>query len=528
MNYFNLLPPLVLGLLMLPLPVPAGEVPPQVHKLAQTPVFKTDVVAKSTKAISYQHRSGSTKIDFAGTAIMPRASGEAKVESKSGRIKIDAKFRNVGNPSQFGSEYLTYVLWAISPEGRSVNLGEVLLKKGKGKLTVTTDLQVFGLVVTAEPYFSVSQPSDLIVMENELRKGTKGRVHYIDAKYELFKRGHYQKLANPLHLTVDTKHVPLELYEARNAVQVARSAKAEKYAADIFPKAEAGLKMAENSLKAGRWNVAVQHARQAAQTAEDARVTALRRQEQERIERRQREATERAARAKAAAEKAEAERRSEAELRAKAEAEKLVAERQRMQAELEAARATARRAEAEAAQARALMEQEQARRATEQARQVAEQARQEAAKAEQEKQQLRQQLLQKFNAVLATRDTDRGLVVNMSDVLFDVGKYNLRPIAREKLARLSGIILNYPGLTLKTEGHTDSTGSLEFNNKLSLQRAEAVRDYLVSQGIPTDKISAVGKGPSMPVASNDTREGRQKNRRVEIIISGEVIGTKVG
>ncbi|MCD6392802.1 MAG: OmpA family protein, partial [Planctomycetes bacterium] len=183
----------------------AAQAPQQVHQLDETPVFKVDVVSKTTKAISYEHRSGSTKIDFVGTALMPQASGQAKVESKLGRIKIEAQFKNLGAPGQFGSEYLTYVLWAITPEGRAVNLGEVLLKKGKGKLVVTTDLQVFGLVVTAEPYFSVSQPSDLIVLENELRKGTKGRVHFIEAKYELLKRGQYKKLANPLALTLDTK-----------------------------------------------------------------------------------------------------------------------------------------------------------------------------------------------------------------------------------------------------------------------------------------------------------------------------------
>ena len=130
--------------------------------------------------------------------------------------------------------------------------------------------------------------------------------------------------------------------------------------------------------------------------------------------------------------------------------------------------------------------------------------------------------------MLDTRDTERGLVVNMSDVLFDVGKYNLRPIAREKLARIAGIFMAYPGLKLECEGHTDSTGSLELNNKLSLNRAEAVRDYLISQGIDPSRISAVGMGPTMPVADNSTREGRQKNRRVEIIVSGDVIGTKIG
>lgn len=502
----------------------AGLFAQQVHELEETPVFKVDVVSKTTMAVNYQ-RSGATGIDFIGTALMPMASGKAKVESKRGRIEISAEFSQLREPWQFGAEYLTYVLWGVTPEGRSHNLGEVLLKNRKAKLRVTTDLQVFGLIVTAEPYYSVSQPSDLIVLENEVRKNTKGRLHFIEAKYELLKRGQYEKLANPLNLTVDTKNVPLELYEARNAVQIARSIGADKYAADIFKRAEAGLKMAENGMiSKATFDEIAQHARQSVQSAEDARMVALERQEMERQRARQQAAEA----ARAAAEKAEMERQLEAERRARAEAEQLAAQRKMMEAELQAARAAAARAESEAARTRAILEQQAAeRRAVEARRQVSE-ARELAARAEREKAEMRQRLLDLFNQVLETRDTERGLVVNMSDVLFDVGKFNLRPVAREKLARLSGIMASYPGLNLECEGHTDSTGSLEFNNKLSLQRAEAVQEYLISQGIPNSRISAVGMGPSMPVESNDTRDGRQKNRRVEIIVSGEVIGARIG
>jgi outer membrane protein OmpA-like peptidoglycan-associated protein len=286
--------------------------------------------------------------------------------------------------------------------------------------------------------------------------------------------------------------------------------------------------MAENALKTGDKKVAVQHARAAVQNAEDARVVALRRQEQARIEEEQRQADEAARRAKAAAEQAEAERKAEAERRTQAELARKTAEQQKMQAELEAARAAAKKAEADAARATAQLEQRRAMEAAQLAEQNAAKARQAAEQAELEKQQLRQKLLDLFNQVLDTRDTPRGLVVNMSDVLFDVGKYNLRPEAREKLARLGGIFMAYPGLKLETEGHTDSTGSLETNQRLSLQRAEAVRDYLMSQGLAADRISAIGMGPDMPVADNATREGRQKNRRVEIIVSGDVIGTTIG
>jgi outer membrane protein OmpA-like peptidoglycan-associated protein len=151
-----------------------------------------------------------------------------------------------------------------------------------------------------------------------------------------------------------------------------------------------------------------------------------------------------------------------------------------------------------------------------------------AEQAAREKAELRARLLQQFNDVLETRDTERGLIVNMGDVLFDTGRFTLRPIAREKLARLAGIALNYPGLKLESEGHTDNVGSEALNQKLSEQRANAVREYLISQGIPGDKITSSGKGFSMPVGDNKTAAGRQQNRRVELIVSGEVIGSKIG
>jgi outer membrane protein OmpA-like peptidoglycan-associated protein len=507
-----------------------------IMRLEETPVFKVDVVSKSVPAVNYRVQSGSTRVDFEGTALMPRASGQAKVQGRQGRINIDADLRNMGLATQFGAEYLTYVMWAVSPEGRAANLGEVILNKsGRAKLKVTSELQVFGLIITAEPYFSVSQPSDLVVLQNELRKNTKGRVHMIDAQFELLRRGQYEKLANPLGMSLNLKETPLEVYQARNAVQVAKSVGAAEWAQDIYKKAEAGLQMAENAIKTKDQKVAIQHARGAAQNAEDAREVAMRRIEQARIEKQQRDADEAARRAdeaarqaNEAAKKAEAERLAEAERRAKAEAASIAAEKERMHAELEAARAATKRAEADAARAAALLDRQRAEEAAAAASRAAALSAEEADAARREKQELRQRLLDLFNNVLETRDSDRGLIVNMSDVLFDVGKFNLRPVAREKLARLAGILMAYPGLKMECEGHTDITGSLELNQRLSLQRATAVQDYLIEQGIETPRISAVGKGPDVPVASNDTREGRQKNRRVEIIVSGEVIGTAIG
>lgn len=528
----------------------AAVLPVWSQEAGAEPVFKVSVVSKNTKAINYKVLGGATKVDLIGTAIMPNATGKAKVESKQSRIDIDANVENLEAPSKFGSEYLTYVLWSISPEGRATNLGEVLLDKGKGKLSVSTDLQVFALIVTAEPYFAVRQPSDLIVLENELRKDTKGQVFIVDTKYELLQKGQYSRLPNPLSLTVDTKTFPLELYEARNAIFIAQEFGADKYAADVYSKAKGALQMADTAVqrKLSRGDIATS-ARQAVQFAEDARELAIKRQQEEALSneraaaaKREQEAKDRANQEAVQRAKAEADRQAE-------EARRAVAEKQKMEAELAASREAARRAEAESARLAAEAAQRQAdaeRQRAEQDRATAEaaKAQAEAAKvqaladqekaqkaaeaAEREKAELRAKLLQQFNQVLETKDTERGLVVNMGDVLFDTGKYTIRPLAREKLARLSGIVLAYPGLKLEAEGHTDNVGTEEFNQKLSEQRAQTVRDYLVSQGVPEDAVTSSGKAFSMPVASNDTAAGRQKNRRVEIIVSGEVIGTKIG
>ena len=499
-----------------------------------TPVFKVNVVAHSTKAINYRHRSGSTEIDFAGTSSMPRAKGHARVDSRQGAISIDATFRDVGPANQFGAEYLTYVLWAVSPEGRPKNLGEVLLDGGKSSLKVTTDLQVFGLIVTAEPYFSVTQPSDVIVMENEVRPDTLGKFELIDAKYELLQRGQYRKLANVLQLTPDPK-VPVEIYEARNAVQIAQSSGADKYAADSFQKAQASLQQAESYLRRKERKPAIMIAREAAQTAEDARVIALKREEEEALDKERVAAAAREAAAKRQAEdeqqrreQAEAARKAEAARRAQAEADKAAADKRRLEAELAAAKESAERARAEAAQAQSAAAAQAAQAAAEKAQREAAEADRLRQQAELEKQQLRQQLLQQLNAVLETKDTDRGLVVTMADVLFDTGQYTLRPAAREKLAKLAGIVIAHPGLKLAAEGHTDSTGTAAFNQKLSVKRAQAVVAYLGSQGLASESLSAAGFGDTTPIASNKTAAGRQQNRRVELIVSGEVIGTKIG
>jgi len=576
---------------------------------ADVPLYKASVTSRTVKAVNYQHRSGATRIDFRGTSLLPQATGEAKVESKQGYIEIEVEFRNLRPATANGAEYLTYVMWAITPEGRTSNLGEVLLNGTKSKLNVTTELQVFGLVVTAEPYFAVTKPSDLIVLENVVRAETKGKVEEIDAKYELLQRGEYQRLSNPLALKMDRK-IPLELYEARNAVQIARAEGADRFSAETFQKAEKSLAVAEayQDRRAGEKPV-IMTAREAVQTSEDSRAIAVKRQEDEALtaERdrsadRERQADDaktaaqneaiRVAR-EAAADRITAQsekdrvarENSEQTANALAEADRLkqenIAKNASSQAEADrlkqentaqaassqaeadrlkqenTAQAAASQAEADrlkqensaqaaASQAEAdhLRQENSARAASSQAEadrlkqenaaqkdalqaQLNDAAKQKA-QLQAEKGELRTQLLAQFNAILQTRDTARGLIVNMSDVLFDTGKYSLRPQAREKLAKVAGIVSGHPGLRLDVEGYTDSVGGDDYNQRLSEQRGGAVRDYLTQEGMAGGSVTSRGFGKSQPVASNDTASGRQQNRRVELVISGDVIGTEMG
>jgi outer membrane protein OmpA-like peptidoglycan-associated protein len=499
-----------------------------------------NLVGKSTTAVGYVVGGGSTKVDLKATAAVPKAGGEVKVEARQGVTNIEVKVEGLPQPTTLGTEFLTYVLWVVSAEGRTGNVGELLIDdKGEGELKTTSQSQTFSLIVTAEPYFAVRQPSEVVVLENAVRKDTKGRQFPI-SEYKLMKRAQYQKMGNPLALSLDLKKVPLELYEARNAVEIAKSRGAEKYAPEIFAKADGGLKLAENALaKNANKNDIISRARSTVQSAEDARALAVQRQDEERIVA-ERDAA--AAKAKAAAEakaaaaaaaakqKADEEAKRQAEVAAAREAQiraDAAAAKQRAdedakrQAEVAAAREAQVKAEAEAAAVKAKAEAE-ALKAKEEA------ANAEAERAKQAAEQLRAQLLDQLNRVLETRDTPRGLVVTMADVLFATGKYDLAQTAREKLARLSGIVLTHPGLKLEIEGHTDSTGSDALNQTLSEQRANTVRGYLMEQGLAGDSITAKGLGKTMPVADNDTAAGRQKNRRVEIILSGEAIGTKIG
>ena len=492
---------------------------------SSNPIFRVQVVSHSTPAVSYRNRSGWTKVDFQGTAIAPKAKGTAEVNSRLGHMEIKVDVKDMPTPTMFGAEYLTYVLWAITPDGHAANLGEILLNDGRFSGTVTTELQSFGLIVTAEPYFAVRQPSDVVVMENIIRKDTIGKTEVVDAKYELLPRGQYvyhvpASEQHPVPMNADKKS-PQELYEAMNAVQIARYAKADQFGGDTFQDAVNLLNQAEDYTARKQWNPATMTAKEAVQKAEDARAISLRKQEQLALDRERQEAAARQAAAQQQAQQAEQAAQEAAHRRQMAEEQARMEAQQRAEADRARQEADAARAQADAARAQASAEAQKAQQAAAEADRLRQQA-------ETEKNQLREQLLQQFNAVLPTKETPRGLVVNMQDVLFDFGKYTLREPAKVALAKISGIVISHPGLNLQVEGYTDSVGSDEYNQRLSEQRADSVRDFLLTQGVNSQAMAATGYGKNFPVASNDTAAGRQLNRRVELVVSGEVIGVKIG
>jgi len=509
----------------------------------QVPLFRITVVGRTTPAINYRPRRGDTKVDFQGTALMPQAIGQAKVSGEQGYMNVEAKFDKFAAASSFGSEYLTYVLWAVTPEGRATNLGEIQINGNDAQVKVTTELQAFGLIVTAEPYFAVTQPSDVVVMENVVRAGTEGSVEAIQAKYELLRRGSYlmHQDAAQLRLKPLEPGAPLDLAQARNAVELARLAGADRFAEDTFNKAAGLLATAETAREnKQRGNAVMMPARQAAQTAEDARLIGLQRQEdsyvaEERARALGREqkaldlAQAEAARsrqadldvqaARTARDLAERQGQTDAAARAAAELNARAASAGQATAERAAADANAARSEADAARVQAVAAQQAAEAQTRQAQGAA-------AQSEQDKTVLREQLRTQLNVILDTRETARGLIVNLSDVLFDTASSTLKPGAREKLARVSGILVSHDGLRLAVEGHTDSVGTDAYNQGLSERRAESVRTYLVEQKFAASSVGATGFGEGQPVATNDTAAGRQQNRRVELVVSGDIIGRR--
>ena len=519
-----------------------------VEPTSPIPTFRVNVISRSVQAVNYRHRGGATKLDFAGTNLMPSANGEAQVNSKRGAIEIESEFGNLDKPTTFGNEYLTYILWAISPEGRAVNLGEVLLGGNhRSKLQVTTDLQAFALIVTAEPYYAVRQPSNVVVLENVVREDTKGTTEAVNAKYELMERGGYIPTGYKFDPVVLNAKLPLEFFEARNALRIAQSEGAERYASDSYQHAVQLMNHADGyaTEKSVPKKQLIAVAREAVQTAEDARAIAVKKMDEERAanERRASEAAQ--ARSQAQADdatrrKEQAESDTEKAQAAKAQAESDAANAQaaKSQAESDTAKARTDAADAQAAAAKAKSDMADSQAASanalsaaqadaERSRLAAQQAQLSAQQAEAEKAALRTRLSEQLNRILQTRDSARGLIVSMSDVLFDTGKYSLKPGAREKLAKVAGILLAYPGLNIEVDGFTDSVGTDASNQRLSENRAASVRDYLVNQGVSPASITSKGLGNSNAVATNDNATGRQMNRRVELVVSGDAIGNQV-
>ena len=503
----------------------------RVEPMANTPTFHVTVVSRSVQAVNYRHRSGSSKLDFTGTDLMGSANGVAEVNSKRGSIQIDAEFGSLRKPTTFGNEYLTYVLWAISPEGRAVNLGEVLVGENhRSKLRVTTDLQAFALIVTAEPYYAVRQPSNVVVLENVVREETKGTAEAVNAKYELMERGGYIPTGYKFDPVIMNARLPLEFFEARNALRIAQSEGAEQYASDTYQHAVQLMNNADEY--ATRKHIdkkpLVAVAREAVQTAKDARAIAVKKVDEIGLANERRDSANAQAESRNEADEATRQKERAQSDAANAQSDKALAESDAAHARSEAADARSATAQAKSdmadSQASSALALSKANDDAEQSRLTANQALAGAQQAETDKAAMRIRLSEQLNSILQTRDSARGLIVSMSDVLFDTGKYSLKPGAREKLAKVAGILLAYPSLNIEVGGYTDNVGSDDMNQTLSENRAGSVREYLVQEGVLTRAISAKGFGNSLPVATNDNSSGRQQNRRVELVVSGEAIG----
>jgi outer membrane protein OmpA-like peptidoglycan-associated protein len=469
-------------------------------------------IPRTFQAIAYPV-SGSVNVNLKPTGVVAGAGGSAKVAAKSGGTNVEVRLEGLRPPIRLGAGLLAYVLWAVSSGGKAVNLGAISYREnGEGKLTATTQLQSFAILVTAEPYSEVRRPGEVVILEDA---ALPGETVLAVRDYPLTARSQYQAPGNPA-LPLDLKRVPFEIYEARNAVAIAKARGAADYSPTAFSKAQAFLKQAEIALdhNAGHKEIA-DAATRAEQFAEDARTLASQRQEEERIT------------ALRAAAEVRARQEAEAKLAAEtAEARRKEAQRQQ---EITAARTAQARAETQAREARAQAEAEvSAARAQAEAdilRAKDDAVKADAAKARTAAVELRTRLLDQFNRIVESSDTPRGLVLTFADVLFEPGKSALRTAARENLARFSGILLAHTGLTVRVEGYTDSAGGEQLNQKLSQQRAEAVRDFLIRQGLDESAVTAAGFGAAMPVADNDTPAGRKKNRRVELIVSGDAIGS---
>ncbi len=444
-------------------------IPPLLMAIAMTSAATAQQVERDVAVLSeeitgrldgFSYREGpESSLEFRGTSIALGAEGEAEVEFQKGRARVDVEVDDLPDPASLGP-FSTYVLWAVTADGNANNIGSIDVRNGDGDLDATTPLSRFALIISAEPHFAVTVPSRAIVLQN-LGKRVRGEQFNIPG---LRSRIDYSSLA-PQPVDRTGKELP-ELRQARYALAIAEGADADRLAQPEYEKAKQLLAQAESAAAERKYSVrktAPQLARSGVQAAEDARRRAV---------------------IALAAEQSDAATRSARE-----------------DAEQKAAVAAA--AAAEAAKLREA--------------QAAEQAAFEANKA------ARADLVARLNRVLPTRETSRGIVAEIAGVQFAIGKATLNPDARAALSRFAGIVGVYPSIRFRVEGHTDSTGSPETNRVLSLARANSVRDYLVSQGVDSSNVSVLGLGPDQPVASNDSADGRARNRRVEILLTGDLV-----
>lgn len=461
------------------------------------------------RVFTYTAAEGTFSLVMQGSDLARSATGELRIRSRVSFNEIDLRVKGLPAPQSIGPEFLTYVVWAISSSGLGTNLGELVLERGEGRLRTQTDQQSFGVIVTAEPFYSTTMPSDTVVLENAVSPNERRApaLSSVDARF--MPRGQYKVGAEMGEVKPFTFEpgVPLDIYQARNALLIGKRTRTDQFVAEGYRSSQTLLARAEELHYGGDAKGATASAREAVQVMGDAIRLSLERQDKLRSELISRAADDRVRRATATAE--DAERRMQEALRRQAAAEKATREaeekRQKAEDEMRLAVEERRRAQQEAIEAREV-----------------------AQKLVQEQRQLRDLLVERLNQVLATEDTERGLVVKLSDILFDPGKFTLKSETKVLLARIAGILSWAPGITVQVEGHTDNTGDAAKNQQLSEQRAAAVGNFLVEQGMPASNISSVGYGESRPVAANNTREGREQNRRVELVLSGEMIGAHIG
>lgn len=438
------------------------------------------------QALAMTYPEGRTiSVKLEGTYRLPRASGEAKVERKKGITEIEVELDEMKPASFFGGDYRTYVLWTLSPEGQAKNTGEFVLDGNRSKLNISTPLQTLAMVVTAEPHFLVERPSRFVVLENMRPVQTAAPMTVAEIPYRGF-QGIYNAERETLAQMPEAKgEVRTDLAQAFIAVELAERAGAVEHAPEELARASDALQNAQKAAESSPGgSIARNLARDAVRLAVEAQEVAKERAFEAALE----------AERKARANQIDTLQQAIAEAETQAERARLEAEQRELQLRME-------------------------ERARQEAQQEAEEAAQRAAAEAAAKEEARARLQEALGYVAETRQTARGLIVNLPDILFDFDKAVLRPGARELVSRIAGILLVTPGIRLSIEGHTDSVGTEEYNQQLSQKRAQSVHDYLAEAGVPADIMTTHGFGETQPIAPNTTPSGRQQNRRVEIVIT---------